>query len=404
MKRSKVILLGSITAGLVALATVGAFQNATAMGKKPAQEPAAEKKAEVMAAPTTYSGTFYVAAMGGHFAKAVTTIDPSKADPFTVTELTKIDIGDGKSHPTHDARIDCNDSNVMYWSTYLLDPAADNQTHIGKSDLTTGEVIVDKTVPTPAGVLNTGKNYCASGQSSDYYFPIAMTKPGYISVVRKSDMQVMHHVFVEGTDADPGQPYKYMHGISSPDMKEFLITMNLSDTPGKDYGHSIGKLALVVLDTAALEQGKIKVLRKGMADGNKDTTVSFRQYFSPDGKLIANGTGDILFLIDAKTLKTIDTETVGHLEELHDAMFTPDSKYVIATSRTKRVKESCTDPNNPKSDEFLMDGELKLYDVAAKKFIGSSTSVCLRCHDEELGTGDDAVHAVLCGIDANWKK
>lgn len=404
MKRSRLILLGSMTAGLVALGAVGTVQYVDAMGSKPAQEPAVEKKAAAPAAAPTYSGTFYVAAMGGHFAKAVTTIDPSKPDPFTISELTKIDIGDGKSHPTHDARIDCKDANTMYWSTYNLDPTANNQLHIGKSDLKTGNVIVDKTVPTPAGVLNSGKNYCASGQTNDFYFPIAMTKPGYITVVRKSDMQVMHQVFLEGTEADPGKPYKYMHGITSPDMKEFFITMNLSDTEGKDYGHSIGKLYLVVLDTAALEQGKVKVLRKGMADGNKDTSVSFRQYYSPDGKLIANATGDIMFLIDAKTLATIDTETVGRLEELHDAMFTPDGKYVIATSRTKRVKESCIDPNNPKADEFLMDGTLKLYDVAAKKFIGSPASACLRCHDEELGTEENAVHAVLCGIDAIWKK
>lgn len=45
-----------------------------------------------------------------------------------------------------------------------------------------------------------------------------------------------------------------------------------------------------------------------------------------------------------------------------------------------------------------MDGHLKLYDVAAGKFIGQSTSACLACHNEE---GLDA-HAVLCGLDANF--
>ncbi len=61
------------------------------------------------------------------------------------------------------------------------------------------------------------------------------------------------------------------------------------------------------------------------------------------------------------------------------------------------------DPKKPASDEFLMDGTLMLYDVGAGNFIGKSASACLSCHDEELGTGEDGVHAVLCGVDANWR-
>ncbi len=399
MKFSKSILFAGVAAGAIALGGTVAIQQATAMGKKEA--PATATKA----AATTYDATFYVAGMGGHFAVADTHIDPSSDTPFTINSLEKIDIGDGTSHPVHDARIDSQDRNIMYWSTYKLDPDADNMTHIGKSDLKTGDVLVDKTVAPPKSVLNTAKNYCASGQTAKYFFPVTMTKPGYITVVRKSDMKVMHQVFLEGTDADPGVPYKYMHGTTSPDMTEMLITMNESDTKGKAYGHTVGKMHMVVLDTAALEKGQVKVLRKGVADGNKNSTISFRQYYSPDGKYIANGTGDILYLIDAKTLEVIDTETLASpgIEQLHDAFFTPDSKYVVATSRTKRIKEGCANPNKPAKDEYTMDGHLKLYDVAAKKFIGKSTSVCLACHDQELGTGEDAVHAVLCGLDGNWK-
>ena len=46
-----------------------------------------------------------------------------------------------------------------------------------------------------------------------------------------------------------------------------------------------------------------------------------------------------------------------------------------------------------------MDGQVKLFDVAAKKFVGQATSTCLSCHNEEVL---DA-HAVLCGLDANFK-
>ena len=362
--------------------------------------------AAATASAENYAGTAYVAGMGGHFAKADITINPAAEAPITVNKLEMVNIGDGTSHPVHDARIDNKDRDTMYWSTYKPDPAAENSYHYGKTDLKTGEVAKDVTFKVPEQVINTKAGFCASAQTQDYFMPISMNKPGYISVIRKSDMKLMHTVYLEGTEADIKKGYKYFHGVNSPDMKEVLITINEADVDqaNKELGDVIGKMHMFVLDAAELEQGKVKVLRKGVADGNAKKSVSFRQYYSPDGKYIANATGDILFLIDAKTLKVIDAETMPKLEETHDAIFTPDSKYVIATSRTKRVKESCTDPNNPKSDEFLMDGELKLYDVAAKKFIGSSTSVCLRCHDEELGTGDDAVHAVLCGIDANWKK
>jgi uncharacterized lipoprotein YehR (DUF1307 family) len=173
-----------------------------------------------------YEAKMYVAGMGGHFADVTLTIEPDKETPITVSSLEKLDIGDGTTHPTHDARIDNKDRNIMYWSTYKLDPESDNKTHVGKTDLKTGEVLMDTVVDVPKPVLNSAKNYCASGQTADYYFPIAMTKPGYITVVDKKDMSVKHQVFLEGTEADIKKPYKYMHGITSPDMKEFFITMN----------------------------------------------------------------------------------------------------------------------------------------------------------------------------------
>jgi hypothetical protein len=354
-----------------------------------------------------YEADIYVAGMGGHFADAKVIIEPGKETPITITELGKLDIGDGETHPTHDARIDSKDRNIMYWSTYKLDKDGGSVTHVGKSDLSTGEVLQDTGVKTPAGVLNTAKMYCASGQTDSFFIPVTMSKPGYISVVDKKTMKVKHQVFFEGTDADPGVSYKYIHGNTSPDGSEFFLTFNESDAAAtsKDYGNTVGKMHMVVIDTKALEQGKVKVLRKGIANGNKKSTVSFRQYYSPDGKYIANASGDILHIIDAKTLKVLDAETAQPLDQFHDAIFTPDSKYVIVTSRAKRIKAGVTpkNPKKPSNTEFLMDGTLMLYDMAAGKFTGKSASTCLSCHDEDLGTGEDAVHAVLCGLDANWK-
>lgn len=351
-----------------------------------------------------YEVTYYVAGMGGHFAKAVCTIDPSAETPITVTELTKIDIGDGASHPVHDARIDSQDRDTMFWSTYKLDPAT-GKTHVGKTNLKTGDVIQDIDVPTPGNVKVTKKMYCASGQTKDYFMPVTMSNPAYIDVFAKSDLDLKHRVFLEGTEADPKVPYKYFHGTTSPDMKKMIITINESDSESiEHYGTGVGKLHLKMLDAEALTQGKVKLLASGVADGNKKKTISFRQYWSNDSSMIANATGDIMFLLDANTLETIDTETMGPLEETHDAMFTPDDKYVVAASRTKAVwNEACEDPEKPGPNDFLMDGQLKLYDVKAKKFIGKPTSVCLACHDEEIGPGEDGVHAVLCGLDAEFK-
>jgi hypothetical protein len=69
--------------------------------------------------------------------------------------------------------------------------------------------------------------------------------------------------------------------------------------------------------------------------------------------MIANSAGNAMLLIDAKTFKVIDHEPMGHLNKNHDAMFTPDGKYVVATLRPKALLPNC---ENPKSGEFVMDG------------------------------------------------
>lgn len=373
MKVSRKTVLKAVLTGAVAVGLAGVTGLATAQ---------------------TYNATFYVAGMGGHFAKAEVTIDPSKEQPIMLKNLDKVDIGDRASHPTHDARIDANNRNVMFWSTYKID-AATGKTHVGKTDLTTGKVLMDVDVDVPAEATHTKSMYCASGQSWDYFMPISMSNKGYIDIFSKKDLKRTQRVFLEGTDADIKKPYKFYHGTNSPDMNQLLLTINESDT---DHGTILGKMHLVTLDMASFLKGEVKVIKKGLAVGSEKTTISFRQYFSNDGKMIANSGGDRMFLIDSNSLEVIDSEPVGRLDENHDAIFTPDDRYVILTLRNKRVTGECEDPTNPKSDEYLMDGTLQLYDVAAKKLIGKQTSVCLACHDKE-GIEE---HAVLCGLDANW--
>ncbi len=358
----------------------------SAMGSKPAAEKAP-------AAGKTYDATIYVAGMGGHFAKAVANIDPSAAQPINITSLTKVDIGSRADHPTHDARIDNNDRNTMFWSTYKIDKEAGG-VHVGKTDLRTGKIIQDMVVDVPAEATNTKSMYCASGQSKDSFIPMTMTSVGYIDVFNKSDLKRTQRVFLEGTDADTG-PYNFYHGNTNNAMTKLLIIKNAADKP---HGKTSGKMDLIELDLPALEKGEVKVLNRGTVTGTPGS-ITFRAYYSPDDSMIAASGADVMFLIDAKTLTAIDVEPVGGLEQNHDAIFTPDGKFIIATSRTKQIGPECEDPKAPKAGEFTMDGHLKLYDVASKQFVGEPTSACLTCHNEE-GVEE---HAILCGLDANFK-
>lgn len=357
-----------------------------------------------------YNAQFYVAAMGGHFAKADIEIDPSSPAPLHLKALSKIDIGDGETHPTHDARVDVTDRNKLFWSTYHVDEEA-KAPHVGVSNIKSGEVIKDVLAPIPEqGGHHTTHVYCASAQTKDYFLPITMTDNAYIDVYRKSDLERMHTVFLEGTPADPGEPYIFYHGSNSPDMSKILISVNLAE---ENYGKPIGKILLLMLDANELVNGKVKLLNRAVIPGNPGATINFRSTWSNNGKMIALSGADTMYIVDADTLKVIARQPMGKLEENHDAMFTPDDKYVIATSRTKtlnagnakkitRDQANCKEEIAPEKiggDDYTMDGQLKLYDVAQMKFIGQATSTCLACHNEE----EVDVHAVLCGLDANFQ-
>ncbi|MFO7607019.1 MAG: hypothetical protein R6W72_12045 [Desulfurivibrionaceae bacterium] len=393
MKISKKLMMGSMLTGAVALGmySLNIPTDVSAMGSKPEVEAGAMTQTG-----DSYEATFYVAGMGGHFAKAVATIDPGAAQPINVTSLTKIDIGDRDSHPTHDARIDNLDRDTMFWSTYQIDEDAGGL-HVGKTDLKTGEVIQDVVVDVPALATNTKSMYCASGQSKDHFIPFTMSSKAYIDVFNKSDLKRVQRVFLEGTEGDIGAPYKFYHGNTNNAMDKLLVIANITN---KDHGDYTGKVALVELDLDEFVKGNVKVLNRNIIAGTPKT-VTFRAYYSPDDSMIAASGGDVMFLIDAKTLEVIDRESLSALDHNHDAIFTPDGKYVVATSRFKDIidLDACEDPNAPKAHEYTMDGVLKLYDVEKQAFIGTHTSTCLSCHNE-VGLEE---HAVLCGLDANFK-
>ncbi|MFC1769736.1 hypothetical protein ACFLZI_01610 [Nitrospirota bacterium] len=335
-----------------------------------------------------YKGTFYVAGMGGHFAAAKLTIDPSnKANPISIDSLDRIVIGGKSTHPTHDPRIDVNDRTKMYWSTYKIDKSIGGKTvHVGLSDLTTGQVLIDRAAQLDARAKWTGALYCASGQTKNSYMPVTMTDEAYIDVFSKGDMNFNHRVFL---DYKPGETLFY-HGINTPDMKKFAIAINRKGDNGKPNG----KIDFKLLDLKSLENGKAKVLKETTVTGKPGKTLTFRQTVTPNGKYLLQSAADRFLLMDAKSLKVLDEEMMDQGQN-HDAITTPDGKYAVLTIRTK-IKTKL-DAEDVKGSQ-ITDGELLLYDIKAKKVIGKSASVCFACH-KDLGINGNAT---LCGADANW--
>jgi hypothetical protein len=349
------------------------------------------------AAGNTYSGTVYVAGMGGHFAKADVTIDPSNAnEPIKVNSLDRVIIGDKKTHPTHDARIDSNDPNVLFWSTYVLDP--NNKMHVGKTDLKTGNVIKDVAMRPDASASGLKPPlYCASGQSKNSYMPVFMGVEGYVDVIDKATMKQNERVWISDLGYEKGT-YQFTHGTNSPDMKTFLLAINRT----KD-GKGTGDIDLILVDMASLEKGKFKQVAKNTLKGEPGKTITFREFFSNDGKFIFQSAADRLWVLDAATLKLVDEKMMPAGSQLHDAQPTPDGKFAILTVRS--VTAGCDAEGKAIVKEGkgvdITDGTLMLYDFEAKKVSDKSTSVCLACH-KGMGLGDK--NAVLCGLDTNWKK
>lgn len=358
---------------------------------------AAPQAAAPAAAGKTYSGTVYVAGMGGHFAKADVTIDPANEnEPVKVNNLDRIIIGDSKTHPTHDPRIDSNDPNIMFWSTYTPDP--NKKMHVGKSDLKTGNVIKDVTLtPDPKAPAEKAPLYCASGQSKKFYMPVFMGQEGYVDVYDKATMELKHRVWVSDLGYAKGT-YKFTHGINSPDMKTFLLALNQAKE-----GKGTGDVDFILVDMSALENGKFKVVKKNTLKGEPDKTITFRQYFSNDGKLIFQSAGDRLWVLDAKTLAKVDEKMMPAGAQIHDAQPTADDKYALLTVRS--VTAGCDVEGKPikkeGKDVDITDGVFMLYDAGAKKLNEKSSSACLSCH-KGMGLGDK--NAVLCGLDTNWNK
>ena len=360
------------------------------------------------AAAKIYHGTTYVAGEGGHFAVFDMTINPANTqDPITVSNLRRIVIGTWRGHAVHDPRIGLH-GNTMYWATILKDPKG--YLHIGKINLKTGKVIMDKAIkPDPRATANL-INYCDSGQTKKYYLPNTMAYEGYVDVRNKSNLKLVRRVFL--TPMIGKDKYIFAHGTNSPDMKKFFVIASGATTPGsmKTLKFTGSPLLYMVKMGPMVNHGKLDVIAKNVLPGTPGETIPFRQNFTPNGKYIVQSGGDRFWVLDAKTLKIHDMQMMGAAPknipqatypvvvrsvaggQNHDAIATPDSKYALLTVRVPLM-------NGKKP---ITDGVVQLYDIQNKKFIGRPVSVCDQCHFKygKYMRFD----AGLCGINVNWKK
>jgi len=108
-----------------------------------------------------------------------------------------------------------------------------------------------------------------------------MGTEGYVDVVDKATFDIKHRMFVSDIGYKPGS-YLFVHGSNSPDMKKFIVAINLMAE-----GKGNGKTDLLLVDLPSLEEGKWKVLAKNTLSGEPGKTISFRMNFTNDGKYIS---------------------------------------------------------------------------------------------------------------------
>lgn len=373
----KNIILGAICLATITLSlpVIAAEKQLTVMeigSFGPVDESPSDRKGD-----KEITGTLYISGMGGHFAKAVIKIDPSKSSPIILTKrLSKVDIGNRPTHPTRDARIDLSDPQTMFYSTYKFDEKI-GAPHVGKINLSTDKIF-DVAAPVPSQVTHTKTLYGSSGQTNDFYLPATWTHRGYIDVFRKSDLSREHTIFLEGTTADIQKPYKFLQVASSSDLTKLLVLRNEAN---KDHGKTNGNLHVYELDAKSIEDGQVRVLKKSVVKGNRES-LAFGAAYSSKDDLIAIADADIMLLLNNK-FEALDAEPMNNLDQIHDVVFTPNDKYAILALRVKVPHRNAKNPKNPQMGEFTMDGQLRLYDVEEKKLIGRATSVCQPCHDRK---------------------
>ena len=338
----------------------------------------------------TYEGTVYIAGMGGHIAKAVIKVDPSRADPITVVNLDRIVLNSDpavakKAYPQHDVRID-QATKTLFWSAYVPDG---NGVRAGKIDLNSDKILADVKLP-KGGQLTMPPMYCGSGQTKDKYLPVVMGYQGSIDVVDKKSMKLERRVSLD----HPKIPKNYLwaHGVGSPDGSEFALWVSLGDKPGTFPRGAEKRQMVYILDTPTLLAGGLKIVRETTLTSDPGSSAFFRGYYTSDGKQLLISGRDRQWILDAKSLRVVGETLNPPGVENHDIQPLPGDRYALLT---QRVGIDVPEAKGTK----VTDGQIELYDLAKKTRVGKSVSVCYGCHK----TMNIHPASVLCGIDSVWK-
>ena len=267
--------------------------------------------APVVSKGAVYGGKLYVAGHGGHIAVADVEIDPTAEKPITIKSLDRIEIGNAKSHPFHDVRIDAANRDLMFYSTYKLDAEEGpnkGKLHAGSVDLKGEKVIKDVTIDLDPRATVVGRELLRLRPEQGLLLPDLDGRRGLHRRHREEDHgRKKHRVFLDSLIGKEG--YQFMHAINSPDMKTYYLVVNKATGTFKEGWGPTGELALFLLDIPALEKGELKVLKQAtITGGNPGKTVTFRMYYTPDSKFILQSAKDMFYIIDAQTLALVYKE------------------------------------------------------------------------------------------------
>ncbi|MGA3116068.1 MAG: hypothetical protein ABSF90_16735 [Syntrophobacteraceae bacterium] len=325
-----------------------------------------------------YEGRIFVAGEGGHIADASVVINPAAEEPiqipkyliWTGDKLHFIPTGESADHSLHDIRIDSQDPNTIFWSTYAAKKPA---VIVGKADLRTDRWVTEKRFELPKEVRDFGETeiqtlYCGSGQTEKEFLPVFMGYPGFIDVIDKKTLNLNHRVMFASNPELPVN-YRYAHGTTSPDNKYFFLAMNDSQAP---FSKATGNQSFFIFDLPTLaEKGELKILKKSTMDFPKGT-ITFRSSFTPDGKFILQSARTKTLVLKADDLSLVQQAPIPEEWENHDIIATPDGRYGISTVRTPLTYEGAK----------VYDGQIWLYDIAKNQYLGKPTSTCRHCHEK----------------------
>ncbi|MBW6521685.1 MAG: WD40 repeat domain-containing protein [Desulfoarculaceae bacterium] len=305
-----------------------------------------------------YKGTFYSATRGGHMVFTDITIDPNR-DMVSGSIAGRLEIPNNESA---DAIQMSQDKKYIFYPTW------------DESMLYTIDIQDRKNpkVLAETKIFPEATKHCGSQIGADGKMYLSSMALGDVHTVDVSDP-------LEPKLMDRGYKTTYLCNVQS------LTGDRILTTDMKDH-------KLYLYDTKTAKQ--LKELKPG---GDE---FLHRGQLSPDGKtLYQSSTGSLgdgvhsgrIYEVDTDTLKVKDTIVVGANYDMHDAITTPDGKYLIAAARRTPQPQ-------------FMDSEYVVVNLETKKTIGT-VSMCAGCHNAnkvvpELAKGREVF---ICGIQVAWE-